>query len=70
MREQAAQVQEVGGSTYVIDFESDEREQSEHFQTLFDRSSDYDQWTGEVATCMNRLAELSAIVESMAESNP
>ena len=62
MREQAAQVQEAGGSAYVIDFESDEREQSEHFQNLFDRSSDYDQWTG--------LAELSAIVESTAESNP
>ena len=58
LREQAAQVQEAGGSAYVIDFESDEREQSEHFQTLFDRSSDYDQWTEEVAILMNRLTEL------------
>ena len=59
LREQAAQVRKAGGSAYVIDFASNSEEQSEHFQGLFERSGDYDQWTEEVVAFMNRLAELN-----------
>lgn len=58
MREQAAQIEEAGGSAHVIDFISNDGAQWDDFRALFDRSGDYEQWHGEAAALVGRLAAL------------
>jgi hypothetical protein len=58
-REQAKQIQDAGGSAYVIDFTCDDGEQAETFQALFERSEDYRLWTGAVADLVKELRGMS-----------
>jgi hypothetical protein len=58
-REQAKQIQDAGGTAYVIDFTSDDGEQAETFQALFERSEDYRLWTDAVADLVKELRGMS-----------
>ena len=59
LREQAAHIDEAGGSAHVICFTSHDEVQGAHFEALFDRSGDYGQWNEGVTACVNGLARLT-----------
>ena len=57
--QQADHIEEAGGSAHVISFTPHDAGQEAHFQALFDRTGDYEQWSEGVTTFVNRLTELN-----------
>ena len=58
LREQADHIEQAGGNAQLIQFSGEDQAQATHFQALFDRTSDYDQWQVGLMAFLKRLAEL------------
>ena len=58
LQEQVLNVQEAGGTAYLLTYSPDDSDLEAEFRSLFDRSADYTEWLGQVGELIHALVTL------------